>query len=174
MGADYESHGQSAIPTQLRRESPMLSALAELGSALAGISVFFAVIQLTREMRSENLQSLFYLHQYLAQGDFSAARHIVRTRLHSLPYSEWCEGDRAVANTVCASYDQAGLLISAGILRKETKRLFLRSSWGESICDQYEALSSFLADAQTPNKTGADFFCHFAGLYAEAKQYHRV
>lgn len=142
----------------------MLTTFAELGSALAGFSVFFAVWQLTKEMRGQNLQSLFYLHEYLAQEAFSSARRLVRTELYARPYAEWVQSDRAAANDVCASYDQAGLLLSAGILRHDTRRLFMSSSWGESICDQFEALHEYLGDQQTPTHTGSEFFRHFTAF----------
>jgi hypothetical protein len=113
------------------------------------------------------------MHQYLAQEVFSAARSRVRKQLVDRPYESWDPDDRAAANNVCASYDQAGLLLSAGILRRDTRHLFLGSSWGESICDQYETLHEFLADKQTPTRTGIEFFKHFAALYSEAAVYHR-
>jgi hypothetical protein len=50
----------------------------------------------------------------------------------------------------------------------------MSSSWGESICDQFEALQDYLADKQTPTRTGAEFFKHFTALYDEAHVHHRV
>lgn len=151
----------------------MLHAFADVGQMLSGFALLIAVIALIREMRSQNLQSLFYLHQYLAQDDFSEARRRVRTRLHAVAYGAWTEIDRAAASKVCASYDQAGLLLSAGVLSDRTRKLFLDSSWGESVCDQYEALRPFLAEQQTPTRTGVEFFKHFSDLYAESAHFHR-
>lgn len=151
----------------------MLQTLADVGSTIGGISLVIAVIALIRELRAQNLQNLFYLHQYLAQDAFSVARQVVRTRLHAVSYDEWTDADKAAANKVCASYDQAGLLIGAGVLAKPTRKLFLSSSWGESVCDQYESLRPFLDDQQTPTRTGREFFAHFTALYTEASQYHR-
>lgn len=74
------------------------------------------------------------------------------------------------ANRVCASYDQAGIMLGAGLLNKKTKREFLRSSWGQSIIDQYNVLQPFLKDMQTPTMTGHDFFKHFVWLYEETKR----
>lgn len=150
-----------------------LEITANLGTTLAGVSLIFVVVQLIREARGKNLQSFFYLHKYLSQNEFSAARHLVRTNLISKPYKDWVDEDKKMANKVCASYDQAGLLILTGIMNKKTKIMFLKSSWGESMCDQYEILSGFLSDKQTPNKTGKEFFCHFCDLYSMAKKYHR-
>lgn len=150
-----------------------LNIAAQLGTALAGFSLIFVVIQLTREMRGQNLQSLFYLHQYLSQDEFSIARHLIRTELFNKPFNKWSDTDKKFANKVCASYDQAGLLISAGIMNKDTKELFLKSSWGESMCDQYESLRDYLDAKQTPNKTGKEFFHHFSDLYTMAAKYHR-
>lgn len=148
----------------------MLTTLLELISALA---IVVAVIQLTREVRSSSVQSLFYLHQYLAQDTFSHARKVVRTQLCNKPYADWTGEDRDAANRVCASYDQAGLLMGTGVIPKRVKRLFLASSWGNSICDQYESLVPFLDDQQTPTLTGREFFRHFSWLYLEAQGIHR-
>ena len=56
-------------------------------------------------------------------------------------------------------------------MNKKTKKLFLKSSWGISICDQYRILEEYLNDKQTPNKTGRDFFLHFSELNELASQY---
>jgi hypothetical protein len=151
----------------------MLDTIAQVTTIVASLGLIIAIVSLAREIRTQNLQSLFYLHQYLAQDEFSEARRLVRTHLFSRPYEKWSEGDRAQASKVCASYDQAGILIEAGILASDARDLFLRSSWGESICDQYEALGGFLSSRQTPKKTGAEFFHHFTSLYQRASAYHR-
>lgn len=149
----------------------MLTTALELISALA---IVVAVAQLTREVRASSVQSLFYLHQYLAQDTFSHARKVVRTQLCNKPYKDWTNDDRDAANRVCASYDQAGLLMGAGIIPKRVKKLFLASSWGNSICDQFETLFPFLDDQQTPTLSGRQFFRHFSWLYEEASAIHRT
>lgn len=149
----------------------MLATILQLISALA---IVVAVVQLTKEIRASNLQSLFYLHQYLAQDTFGSARLLVRTQLHSKPYKEWSAEEKEAANRVCASYDQAGLLLSAEIIPKRVRKMFLASSWGNSICDQYESLGSYLSDRQTPTLTGAQFFRHFTWLYTQASLIHRA
>lgn len=150
-----------------------LSILAQFATVLTGASIFFAMLQLSREFRVHNLQSLFYLHQYLSQIELGRSRKRVRTELFDKPYVHWSDEDKQAANSVCASYDQAGILLSAGILDNKTCRSFLSSSWGESICDQYEALKPFLDDKQTPSKIGREFFNHFSWLYRAASTYHR-
>lgn len=57
------------------------------------------------------------------------------------------------ANRVCASYGQAGILISGKVINPKTAREFLNSSWGISIIDQYECLGNFLNDYQTQTQT---------------------
>lgn len=152
----------------------MFEVAGNIGLTIAGISLFFAVMQLTREIRNQNMQSLFYLHQYLAQDEASAAFHHVRTELHRRPFETWDEVDMRAANKACATYDQAGLLLSTGILNRKTRAAFLSSSWGMSICDQYETLVPYLREMQTPTRSGAEFFGHFAELYAEARTQHPV
>ena len=61
----------------------------------------------------------------LRHDKFSVARHLVRTDLYTKDYKDWDTEERKVANKVCASYDQAGMLIAAGILNKATKEIFL-------------------------------------------------
>lgn len=145
----------------------------QLASILTGISVIFVALQFIKSVKSQNLQSFFYIHQYLSNNTFGKARHTVRKELAKKAYSEWKEDDMGQVNKVCSSYDQTGILISMGVLDKKTKAKFLASSWGESICDQFEILEEFLNNYQTPNKKGKDFFVHFEELYNEAKCYHR-
>lgn len=151
----------------------MLGVLAQISEVIASIGILIAVVSLTKEIRSQNLNNFFYLHEYLSQMDFSSARKHVRTSLYKKPYAEWSEEDRQDANQVCASYDQAGILLNNGIIDKKTKKVFLKSSWGQSIIDQYEALAPFLADQQTPHLTGEEFFHHFSELYQAAKKMQR-
>lgn len=148
-----------------------LNIAAQVASILTGLSLIVFVFQLTKEMRGQNLQALFYLHQYLSQDEFSLARYKNRTELCKKHYTDWSEDEKKIANKVCASYDQAGLLISLDIMNKKTKKSFLKSSWGISICDQYRILEEYLNDKQTPNKTGRDFFYHFSELNEMAIQY---
>ena len=143
---------------------------ANIAEVVTSISLVIAIIQLIREKGNENTSAFFYLHQYLSQEQFSAARKKVRTELFKKDYVEWTEEDKEQANRVCASYDQAGILISAKVINPKTAKGFLNSSWGIRIMDQYECLDKFLSDYQTPTQTGKEFFHHFTWLYEEAKK----
>lgn len=143
---------------------------ANIAEVITSVSLIFAIIQLIREKGSENTSAFFYLHQYLSQEQFSIARKKVRTELFKKNYEEWTEDDKEQANRVCASYDQAGILISGKVINPKTARGFLSSSWGISIIDQYECLDDFLSDYQTPAQTGKEFFHHFTWLYEQAKK----
>ena len=144
---------------------------ADVATIVTSISLIVAIVQLIREKGNENTASFFYLHKYLSQEQFSIARKKVRTELFKKPYHEWTDQDKEEANRVCASYDQAGILISAGVVNGKTAKGFLSSSWGRSIVDQYECLADFLNDKQTPSQTGKEFFHHFTWLYNQAKKY---
>ncbi len=144
-----------------------------MAAILTGLSVVIVVLQFTKSVRVQNLQAFFYLHQYLSSNDFGEARHLVRKILYKTDYLNWTVNEKEQVNKVCSSYDQAGLLLSLGILDEKTKRKFLSSSWGESICDQYEILKGYLDDHQTPGKKGKYFFKHFVKLYEETACYHR-
>ena len=136
---------------------------ANIAEVLTSISLLATMIQLIREMRTQSWESFFYVHEYLSQDQFGEARKKVRTELYKKEYTEWTEEDKMAANRVCASYDQAGILLSQGLLNKRTRSGFLGSSWGRSIIDQYESLTPFLDDMQTPTQTGREFFHHFGG-----------
>ena len=144
---------------------------ADIATVATSISLIIAIIQLIREKGNENTASFFYLHKYLSQEQFSIARKKVRTELFKKEYGSWTDDDKEQANRVCASYDQAGILISAGVINPKTTKGFLSSSWGRSIVDQYECLDDFLNDLQTPSQTGKEFFHHFTWLYQQAKKY---
>ena len=144
---------------------------ADVATVITSVSLIITIIQLIRERGNENTASFFYLHKYLSQEQFSVARKKVRTELFKKDYSCWTEEDREHANRVCASYDQAGILISSGVVSKKAARGFLSSSWGQSIIDQFESLSPFLNDMQTPTLTGKQFFRHFEWLYRQAKKH---
>lgn len=149
-----------------------LQIAADIGTILAGLVTFVAIIALVRELRAQRLQSLFYLHQYLSQIGFSDARQKVKKDLANISYINWRTEDHASAGNVAASYDQAGILILT-VLDHQLRKAFLSSSWGESVCHQYEILAPFLEDEQAPGKSGRQFFRHFGELYRTAKPYHR-
>jgi Circularly permutated YpsA SLOG family len=143
--------------------------------------IFIAGLNLSGQLAQYCLNSFISLHQYLSEKDFRDARWIVRDELSKKDYSCWTKEDKMTANSVSSSYDQASIMLSANILDNKTKQIFLKSSWGESICHQYHALAPFLDDKRTPSgKSGRQFFRHFGDLYEEASVYpcpdvnHRV
>jgi hypothetical protein len=146
---------------------------ANIATVITSLSLIVVVIQLLREMKSQSIQSFYYLHQYLSQEEFRKARVVVRTKLYKLDYSKWDNQDKMYANAVCSSYDQAGILIESKVLNTKMMKIFLKSSWGNSVIDQYQVLKPFLADFQTSNKSGFDFFVHFTKLYNEALKYEK-
>ncbi len=151
--------------------------LANIATIFAAFGVLIALWRVSHDIRTRNQQSFFYLHQYLSQDGFSVARRELRERLREIDYEDWTEDDKASANRVCASYDQAGILITGGIVDSQSAEVFLRSSWGESICHQYEALSDYLDDDRVKRGVsairGRDFFVHFGDLYKISCRFHR-
>ena len=144
--------------------------VANIATSVTSVTLVLAIVQLIREARVQHTQSFIYLHSYLAQQEFSLARKHVRTELLTKPYETWSADDLCAANTVCASYDQMGILITLGVLDRRTRRGVLASSWGKSILDQYEVLEPFLSSLQTPHQTGREFFRHFGELVEEARR----
>lgn len=151
----------------------LLTIGVQIANILTGITVFIMIVQLRNQGRDQDIQSLLYLQEYLSKDDLNRARYMIRTELCSKQYGQWSAPDKETANKICASYDQAGIIVTEGIVSKKAATLFLKSSWGESICDQYEALKPYLDEFQTPHKTGTEFFRHFAALYKSAATIHR-
>lgn len=146
---------------------------AQIATIITSLSVMIVFLRFVNDLKNQRLQSLIYLHQYLSQDDFSIARRAIRTDLYRKQYSDWTDEDKSFANRVCSSYDQAGIMITGGIIDYNTAKVLLKSSWGESICDQYEALKDYLDDKQTPTRTGREFFRHFGDLYEMTCPFHR-
>ena len=97
---------------------------ANIATVITSISIFFAMLQLVKEMRKESWEAFFYLHQYLSQDQFGEARKKVRTELYKLDYEKWTEEDITFANRVCSSYDQAGHFIESKLIKKEIQKKF--------------------------------------------------
>ncbi|MFT3714643.1 MAG: hypothetical protein QM774_01465 [Gordonia sp. (in: high G+C Gram-positive bacteria)] len=133
----------------------MLNTLAQISTALGGFSIMIAMFALLKERRTENLANLFYLHQYLAQEEFSAARRRVRTSMYSKPYDEWSTDDLIAANRVCTCYDQAGLLLGVGAVNKKTVQQFLSTSWGESILRSIRAARAVSGRESNADQNGS-------------------
>lgn len=149
--------------------------LADIANIVASVSVFIAVISLAKEIKNQNIQSFFYLHEYLSQDHFSEARRQVRKKIYKKSfYSDYSEKELEFANRVCASYDQAGIIIKTKMINKNIVNEFIKSSWGRSIVDQYCSLKLFLDEQQTPNKIGRDFFEHFTYIYKLCLEYHKA
>ena len=49
---------------------------ANMATVITSISIFFAMLQLVKEMRKESWEAFFYLHQYLSQDQFGENRVI--------------------------------------------------------------------------------------------------
>lgn len=126
----------------------------------------------SRPPREPDDSNFHYLHSYLSNVDFHQARHHVRKLLSGKPFKNWCKTDEKNANLVAASYDQAQILLSSGLISEHLKSHFFNSSWGESICHQYELLSVYLWTNQAPHMKGGDFFRHFKEIYREASFFH--
>ena len=158
----------------IRAHADLIHIGAELASIVGGFSVLFLALSLFA-VRYQNMQSFIYLHTYLSQDQFSTARQKIRTELCKKPYDAWNDQDIANANRVCASYDQAGIFVTRGILNHHYQKIFLRSSWGESVRDQYEALKPYLDNSRSPtDRSGMEFFKHFAELYKRCCKYHNT
>ena len=108
------------------------------------------------------------MDQILLTPDFvNARRHIRANRkwLTERRVEQWASEDLRCADLVCASYDQAGLLIiEANLLGTEGTETFLDSSWGDSIVTQYDTLIPYL-DADDGGGPRRDFFRHFVDLH---------
>ncbi len=154
--------------------------MGQVGSFLAGLAGLIAIIaiivaykQHRQQIRDSDLHALFYVHGYLADERFAKARREVRSSLCSKPFKDWGEDEYEAADLVATSYDQAGILFNLGVVSDESKQRFLESSWGRSICDQWEVLDQdWLDEHKVVGRPARDFFIHFEGLYEDARLLH--
>jgi len=120
----------------IERATLFVTFLLFLATAATGI----VLLRTDRSIYKQTDDSaITYLHGYLSNQLFAHARHEVRSCLWS-GLSKWDKDKGEIANEVASSYDQAGILIRSGILSTSGKELFLKSSWGSSISDQWELL----------------------------------
>lgn len=152
-----------------------LHILADIAIILTGVGVIIVAFGVWNEYKVGRNHSLFYFHKYISREEFSFARRHVREKLAAKAYPEWSDEDKAEANRVCTCYDQAGIFIQDRIIDRRSAETLLRSSWGESICHQCEALVRYLDDRRVgvSDERGVEFFRHFVYLYDEARKYHR-
>ena len=87
---------------------------------------------------SWDAQRLLYLHGYLSNPEQMSARRMLRSKRE---VERWETEEDEQADKVSAAYDQAGILLLApGLVNSKQTRYLLRSSWGKSICEQYELI----------------------------------
>jgi hypothetical protein len=150
----------------------MLQNAAQIATVLASMSIIFAVVAYRREIRGQNLQGLFYLHQYLAQEHFAEARRISLTRLAHVPFGEWTDDDLKQAYRLCLSFEEAALLLGGEVLNDRGRELMLRSFWGATVCLHHGIVKDYLAAKISPTMTGAEYFPNFVQLHTEAVKLH--
>jgi hypothetical protein len=136
------------------------------------------------EKRSWGVQRFTYLHEFLSDERYAKARYRLRkARKNGETYNPNEHDDPM--DTVCACYDQAGLiLLDADYIEDFDRSKFLKSSWGNSIIEQYEIIRQFEIEREAANGGNApnpystqDFFEHFRNLYdktCEVRGYKRV
>lgn len=166
------------------RFSQAFAAIGALLSGLAIILVFKQIKEMKKQFylssRSENSKILLYLHEYLSRNEYrDARRHIKFSMLGNdgeiKHWLDWTNVDKKFAYEVCSCYDQAGFLLLSDLVDDKTRQFFLRSSWGESIKEQYKNLSLYLQTAQSETDGGppSKFFKHFVELHERAQRLER-
>lgn len=159
-----------------------------IGNALAGmVGGVITFLGLWKKLRHEKKEEdrweaerFFYLHKYLSKPEFVQARRIIRKEKAKKPLdgdpNTWDERIRDAADAVCASYDQAGQILLGGLISEKHKEAFLKSSWGESIRHQYDALQHFMEREDAERKAAfgqaGKFFQRFSDLSKEASKHH--
>jgi hypothetical protein len=97
-----------------------LESAAQVSSVLASLSIIFAIVAYRREIRGQNLQSLFYMHQYLAKDDFADARRICRTRA-TMAWSPSLPSIRALSSGASASAALRSVRVSTASLSRAAR-----------------------------------------------------
>jgi hypothetical protein len=144
-----------------------LQQLANIGQVIGSLAIVLLLYQLRATKRAEIGRNSIELLKYLQQEQIQSARRQVITRLRGKPLDQLNDEDSAAAGTVCASYDQAGVLIKRGIV---DKTMFLHT-WGASIVVTRFILSSFIE--QRRQEMGATYYEHFDWLRDQAQKYHK-
>lgn len=152
---------------------------ATVGAVIVSICALVVTFRLAR--RQSQLTAFSNLHHYLSREDLQKARMVFRSGKRPQIYAEWDDQLKDAANRIAGSYDQAGLILSVNsMIGKSERQLLLKSSWGDSILDQFEALWPFLEQDQRSGRvcpegrSGFAFFRHFQDLYFFARRDKRL
>lgn len=146
-----------------------LEALYYFSAIPVTIGVIIAAVTLYKHWRVAQIQNFFYLHNLLSRQEYAAARRKMREYGKSPRFRKdktFPKSLKESADLVCASYDQAGILIEAGLLSSRDRRKFYESSWGQSIVEQFEWLRLYLNE---PGKDRIEFFRHFVALSGKVR-----
>jgi hypothetical protein len=148
--------------------------LSDIATIIAGlvaaVGAPIALLTFKADREQKVNEQIFYLHDYLTRKEFHDSRLLIREHMPPKPIEAWTDAEKQAANFVCSSYDQAGILIVNRIIGPFPARVFLESSWGESICHQYEKLAPYLDSPRTPGGlTGREYFWTFGKLYVQAR-----
>ncbi len=162
LGSFLKSHSGMAV-------SGFVSALVALASLL------LVSFHRRAQRYSWDTQRLLYLHGFLSSSDQMAARRWLRARKDE---TAWDVKEDEFADVVSAAYDQAGILLLApGLVNSKQTKYLLRSSWGKSICEQYELIEKRERHRalRGPHKTHTllNHFTHFGDLYRATKKAQR-
>lgn len=142
-----------------------------VGATGALVTVWFRLRHERHERSAWDSQKFFYVHEFLTHPRYFEARRHVRTKMHEntgkfANLSKWIDQDFEHADIVCATYDQAWLLLKSGAFLNDGHRREFLETWGKSICSQYEALQPYIERDS--------FFDGFSRLYEEARAHRKA
>lgn len=117
---------------------------------------------LSMTAQATRVESLLRLTEFLQAPEVRAARTHVREVLrNSRDHRAWSTQDRRSADTVCATYDPVGVLISEGLVEREP---FL-TVWGPSIRDCFSILEHYIKFRQSTS--GSVYWSNFEWMAGE-------
>jgi hypothetical protein len=144
-------------------------------SSLVAITTLFILGSHRRAQRySWDSQRLLYLHSFLSSAEQMEARRSLRSKTD---VATWQTKDDDFADVISAAYDQAGILLLApGLVTSKQTKYLLKSSWGKSICEQFEHIEKrenyrdLTKSLPLKTHTLKNHFVHFGDLYRLAKK----
>ena len=143
--------------------------IAQIVTALVLLATFLIGFRQLRAMNKANqAQTHFKIFDILCRDEIVKARRIVMTRLFKRGEKQylrdWTEEEKEAAETVCRTYDQAGLYVRLEMIPSKD---FVRD-WRDSITKCHEAVKPLLEVYRSDR--GDDFWENFERLAEKAQK----
>lgn len=137
-----------------------------IATAVIALTLGVQFFQLRAMRKSEGIQNILYLVNFLQDQEVRNARSMVIKQLKEKSITDWNEEERKCASTVCSTYDLAGIFIRRGLVPLEP----FADNWGPSIRKCYSILEPFIREMQKPENEGPQYWNDFPWLFQQVNQ----